>query len=69
MLHFLKYPTKCLQSYLYIIPDAEVIKTVQGSSIVVGTSDELTLGKKKKKKKKNQKFSSNATFNLIKIPT
>ena len=69
MLHFLKYPTKCLQSYLYIIPDAEVIKTVQGSSIVVGTSDELTLGNKKKKKKKYQKFSSNATFNLIKIPT
>ena len=69
MLHFLKYPTKCLQSYLYIIPDAEVIKTVQGSSIVVGTSDELTLGKKKKKKKNYQKFSSNATFNLIKIPT
>ena len=51
MLYFLKYPTKCLQSYLYIIPDAEVIKTVQGSSIVVGTSGELTLGKKKKKKK------------------
>lgn len=49
MLYFLKYPTKCLQSYLYIIPDAEVIKTVQGSSIVVGTSGELTLGKKKKK--------------------
>ena len=48
MLYFLKYPTKCLQSYLYIIPDAEVIKTVQGSSIVVGTSGEL---KKKKKKK------------------
>ena len=68
MLHFLKYPTKCLQSYLYIIPDAEVIKTVQGSSTVVGTSDELTLGKKKKKKN-YQKFSSNATFNLIKIPT
>lgn len=67
MLYFLKYPTKCLQSYLYIIPDAEVIKTVQGSSIVVGTSGELTLGKKKKRN--YQKFYSNATFNLIKIPT
>ena len=66
MLYFLKYPTKCLQSYLYIIPDAEFIKTVQGSSIVVGTSGELTLGKKKKN---YQKFYSNATFNLIKIPT
>ena len=67
MLYFLKYPTKCLQSYLYIIPDAEVIKTVQGSSIVVGTSEKK---KKKKKKKRNyQKFYSNATFNLIKIPT
>lgn len=53
MLYFLKYPTKCLQSYLYIIPDAEVIKTVQGSSIVVGTSGELTLRKKKKEIIKN----------------
>ena len=67
MLYFLKYPTKCLQSYLYIIPDAEVIKTVQSSSIVVGTSGELTLGKKKKRN--YQKFYSNATFNLIKILT
>ena len=67
MLYFLKYPTKCLQSYLHIIPDAEVIKTVQGSSIVVGTSGELKLGKKKKRN--YQKFYSNATFNLIKIPT